>query len=41
LPISERTVIARALLARAGLEIEPADDEVRSIDPGAIVGVRR
>jgi ribosomal protein S18 acetylase RimI-like enzyme len=41
LPISERTVIARALLARAGLEIEPAEDGVRSMDPAAIVGVRR
>jgi acetoin utilization protein AcuC len=37
---SERATIARALLARAGLQIEPADADVRSIDPSAIVGRR-
>jgi acetoin utilization protein AcuC len=41
LPASDRAAIGRALLARAGLEIESADDDVRSIDPAAIVGVRR
>jgi GNAT superfamily N-acetyltransferase len=41
LPASERAAIAGALLAHAGLEIEPANDDVRSIDPAAIVGIRR
>jgi ribosomal protein S18 acetylase RimI-like enzyme len=41
LPASERVAIARSLLARTGLEIESADDEIRSIDPAAILGVRR
>jgi acetoin utilization protein AcuC len=41
LPASERAAIARDLLVPAGLEIEPANDDVRSIDPAAIVGIRR
>jgi acetoin utilization protein AcuC len=40
-PASERAAIAGALLAHAGLGIEPANDDVRSIDPAAIVGIRR
>ncbi len=39
-PASERAAIARRLLGSAGLKIESADADVRSIDPAAIVGRR-
>jgi acetoin utilization protein AcuC len=41
LPASERIAIARRLLESAGLQIESADADLRSIDPSAIVGLRR
>ena len=41
LTAADRAAIARTLLGYAGLEIVPADDAVRSIDPNAMVGVRR
>jgi GNAT superfamily N-acetyltransferase len=41
LPASERVAIGRRLLEHAGLEIESADADVRSIDPAAVIGRRR
>jgi acetoin utilization protein AcuC len=41
LSIDERSSIARRLLAAAGLEVAPADDDLRTVDPNAIVGLRR
>ncbi len=41
LPVGTRTAIARRLLERAGLTVEPADPTVGRVDPRAIVGRRR
>jgi len=41
LPVEERLTIARHLVTAAGLNVDSADEDIRSIDPGAIVGVRR
>jgi len=41
LPGDERARVARRMLERAGYRVAPAVDEVRAIDPGAIVGERR
>jgi acetoin utilization protein AcuC len=40
LPVETRLAIARRLVTRAGLRVEPADEVVGRVDPRAIVGMR-